>query len=504
MTIQLKVVNTAGGVTTVLDNMVSLEPLRDVLNQAGSLRFGLHNLDPALPSVTPIEDEVQVWRNGTFLAGGGWLVPVTQEATYEGTTDVTEFECRGLLWFFDRRYFGDADRRDYLSGIGTFETVADFMAWTAVGTTATRDTTKRVNGVAAAKLVQASAGTDTYLNKSVSITAGGVGALMTVAAWFFVQSTGWVGEASGGRGLFLQRSAGGVVQDFDFAELNNGEDDGVPLGVWQRREVTVQIPPNTTEDIEVRLYSPGGTIWWDEVTLTAMDSVSYYDSDQAAIADGIVVHAQDPAYGKNDLLIGRSTPPTGVTRDRHYQHAEHANIGRALAEFTTLDNGFDHSIELTSTMRTYTTHYPRKGTSRPALSWDEIVRVRWTPVEGEQAASSIVVLGDGDGPDREEGAAIDTTAFGGVTLEEVISAPTGTPIDGLDSKAAEELRIRTSAKRLQATLGPGLRVGSMATGDTFAGPATTHGGVDLAGTWRAVEVAHDLILDCLTVTAEAA
>lgn len=502
-TVELKVVDQQGAVVATLDNVVGCSPLTDVLNRAGGLSFALHNLDPQAALVEAIAKEVQVWRNGSLLADGGWVVPITPESRVDGHTDTVEFECRGLFWHLDRRFFGDADRRDYLDGAGLFEG-ASIAPFTATGTTASLDTTRKVNGAASAKLVQAAAGTDTYIARSVSIAAGGVGALMTVAGWFFASSTGWVGEASGGRGLFLQRSVGGVVQDFDFAELNNGEDEGVPLDVWQRREVEVHIPPNTTEDIEVRLYSPGGSIWWDEVTLTAMDSVSFYETDQATIADGIVVHAQDAAYGKSDLNIGRTTPATGITRDRHYQHAEHPNIGRSLAEFTTLDDGFDQSIALTPTMRTYTLHYPRKGTARAALSWDEIVRVRWVPVEGEQAANSIVVLGDGDGPDREEGAAVDTSAFGGVTLEEVIAAPTGTPIDGLDSKAAEELRVRTNARRLEVTLGPGLRVGSMAVGDTFDGPAAIPGRyTDLSGSWRVVQTALDLVSDCLSITAEA-
>lgn len=502
MTVELKVVDKAGTVAATLANVVSLSPLTDVLNRAGSLRFGLHNLDPQATAVQAIAKEVQVWRDGSFIAGGGWVVPITPESEVAGNTDVVEFECRGLLWYFDRRFFGDADRRNYIAN-GGMET-AGLASWTAVGTTATRDTAHRINGTYAAKLVQATAGTDTYLKQSVSITAGGVGALMTVAAWFYVSSTGYVGTASGGRGLFLQRSVSGVVADFDFATLDNGDGGDAVRDAWQRRKVTIQIPPNATQDVEVRLYSPGGSIWWDEVELVAMDSVSFYATDQAAIADGIVVHAQDAAYAKSNLNIGRSTPATGITRDRHYQHAEHAPIGQALAEFSGLDNGFDQSIQVDSVNRTYTVHYPRKGTSRSALAWSEVVKVRWVPVEGEQAANSIVVLGDGDGPDREEGAATDMTAYAGVTLEEVISADTGTPIDGLDSRAAEELRIRITAARLEVTLGPWLRFGAMNPGDTFAGPATVHGYMNLVGTWRAVQTAQDLVTGCLTITAEAA
>lgn len=509
MSVELKVVGhlgTSGPVYATLDadNLVRLDPLRSVLNKAGSLRFGLHNLDPLLSEVHAIEREVQVWLDGSLVAGDGWVVPITPEATIDGGTDVCEFECRGLQWYLDRRFIGDAERHDYLDGRGDFETALAFADWTIVGTTATRDNGHPTTGGWAAKLVQAAAGTDTYIALTVSITAPSVGAWMTVAGWFFAEAAGWVGEAAGKRGLFIGRKVAGNIVEFDFAELNTGQDEGVPLGERQRRKVGIQIPPNATEDIEIRLYSPGGTVWWDTVRLVAMDSLSFPDTDQATIGDAIVAHLQDAAYGKSDLLIGRDAPATGRKRTIHYQHAEHANGGRALSEFAELDDGYDSSIVIDPDSRTWTVHYPRKGTVRAAVAWSELVRVRWVPVEGEQAASSIVMMGDSDGPDREEGAYIDPLAYGGVTLEEVLSAEPSTDVDRLDGLAAEQGRIRATARRLEVTFGPGLRIGSLLVGDTFDGPAATHGEVDISGTWRVVETSLDLLTRCITASAEAA
>jgi hypothetical protein len=503
---EIHVVDQAGTRFVTLANVLNPSPLRNVLNHAGSFRFALHVEDAQATQVLAIEREVQVWRDGALLAGDGWLAVVTPEATIDAGTALVEFECRGLLWYFDRRFIGDADRTNYLgAGQGTFD--ANLTGWTATGTTATFDGTKRASGTGSAKLVTAAAGADAFLSRTVSVTGTGVGTLLTVAGWFFVDPTGYLGEAYGGRGLFLQRSVAGVVQDFDFATLANDDDGNVPTGSWQRREVTVHVPPSTTEDITVRLYGPGGTIWWDEVILVAMDAVSYYETDQATIAGGIALHLQDAFYGKSTLSIPTSTPATGVVRDAHYQHAEHMPGGRSMADFTTLDDGFDHSVETTATAtsgtRTYTTHYPRKGVLRSALSTDEIVRLRWVPVDGDQAANSVVVLGDGDGPDREEGSAIDTTAFGGVTLEKVISAPPGTLIDRLDEKAAEELRVSVNAARLEVTLGPGLRIGTLLPGDTISVPAVL-GYVDTTGTWRITETELDTVADSLSFKAEVA
>lgn len=499
MSVELKVVGhsgTAGTVYATLDDMVSLGPLRDVLNQAGSLRFGLHNLDPLLPEVKAIEREVQVWLDGSFVAGGGWLVPVAPEATIDGSNDVTEFECRGLLWYLDHRFVGRADRLNKVSN-ASFES-ATLPPWTATATTATVSTTAKITGTKSARLVQAAAGVDAYISQPVTIVAGGVGELVTLAGWFLVSATGWVGPALEDRGLFLSMTIGGVLRQVAVETI----DAETPRGAWQRREVTVWIPPTLTAVIDPRLYSPGGTIYWDEISLTLMESQSYYATDQASIGAGLVAHLQDAAYGKSALAIATSAATTGVVRDRHYQHADHANGGQALGEFANLSDGFDQSIELTATARTWTSFYPRKGTARTAVAWTELTRMRWVPVEGDQAASSIVTLGDGDGPDREEGYADDPTKFGGVTLEDVIVAEAGTPIDALDSRAGEELRVRSTAARLEITFGPGLRIGSMLTGDTFAGPATLHGAVDISGNWRVMETSLDLVIRCLTVSCE--
>lgn len=503
MSVELHVVGRTGKAGTthaILTDMVSMAPLRDVRGQAGSFRFGLHNLDPKLPQVRALEREVQVWQDGALLAGRGWVVPVTPESTIDGGRDVTEFDCRGLLWYFDRLVVGDADRRNYLVN-GSFGS-ATLDPWTRVGVTADRDTTRVVGpDPASAKLTQATAGTDTYLQQTVTITAPAVGALMTVAAWFYVNPSGFVGEAYGKRALFVQRSVGGVVKDFDVAGLDNGVGESPVLGTWQRRVVTIQIPPNATEQIQVRLYAPGGVIWWDEVVLVAMDSLSFLEVDQGLVADGLVVHAQAPAFGKVDLNIGRVIPTTGVKRTIHYQHADHASIGRSLADLTTLDNGYDHSIDTDDTNRSYVVHWPRKGTGRPAVAWSELVRVSLVPVDGTQAATAVIAPAEGSGPDREEGFARDPTLHGGLALEEVLP-PSSLPVGALDAKAAESLRLRSRASRFSLTFGPGLRVNSMFTGDTFDGPSTPHGGVNLSGRWRVSETSHDLVVNCLSVVAD--
>lgn len=478
-------------VCTLVD-AADIQPIRDVLNSFGSTGFTLHNFDPLAPQVEDLS-EVQVWRDGSHLWTG---VVVTSDSTWEPGRDQTSFEVRGLPWYLWRRLYGNADRTNYAAN-PEFE--SGTSSWTATGTTFTVNSTKRKTGTSSAHLQSAVVAADRYISQVVAIPANGVGNLVTLVGWFWIEPGTWTGGAYEERGLFLQRiDSLGVPQEFDFDAI----DDDTPRGAWQRAKTTVWLPPNVSETVQMRLYSPAATIRWDAVSLTLMESVSHYDTDQSAIAAASVVHAQDPVYGKSSLLIGTSTPATGVKRDRHYQHAEHGSIGGALTEFPSLDDGFDWSVETTGTTRTFTTHFPHKGTARSAFAESEFTKVRLV-FDGESAASSVVVGGDADGPDREEGEAVDTLAFDGLILEDWSKSPTGAEIDSLDARAAEKLRVLKNPQVLEATLAPGLRIGSWVPGDT-ATIVIDHGRLQVAGSWRCIETAIDPHTDQLSFKANPA
>lgn len=493
---QVRRTDMGGGEICTLADYLDLAPIEEVLNGYGSWSFRVHNLDPLAPFVVDL-GEVQVWRDGTHLATG---VVVQSESTYEASgdriVDETTFHVRGLPWYFSHRLFGDADRTNFCAN-------ADFevgtSSWTATGTTFSVDGIRKKLNSSSAKLVSSVVGADWYIEQSAAIPPNGVGNLITLAAWYYIEDGTWAGAALEERGLALYRvdAAGSVVQ-FEAASI----DQETPRGVWQRAEVTVQVPPNVAETVRWRLYSPACTIRWDAVTVTLMESVSYYDTDQATIAGAIVAHAQDLAYGKSSLNIGLSTLATGIKRDRHYQHAEHGSIASALMEFPALDDGTDWSIETTGGARSFTTHYPRKGTARAAFALAEFTRVAVT-FDGDSAATSVVIGGEGDGPDREEGGAIDATAFGGLILEEWSAGPAGADIDSLDGRAAERLRLAKNPRVLSATLAPGLRIGAWLPGDT-AVIAISHGRLVLAGTWRCVSTSLDPATDQLSFVANPA
>lgn len=475
---------------------VQLGPFGHELNRPGFASFTLHPKDALAPEVHVLEREVQIFRDETFA---GWFVP-TRRRRKRGRV---EFTCRGLSWFFDRRFVGKADRTNFLLN-PEFESATDLEDWTAVGTDATNPVgEQRILGAKSAKLENDAANEDSYLEQTVDVVGTGVGSLYTVAAYFYVVDAGWLGSALNKRGLTLSRELGGVIQNSGVFQI-----DGLtPRGSWQRAETTVWVPPDSAETLRVRLYSPGGTIYWDAVTLTLMESLSFGDEDVTDIVSALVAHLQDPAYGKSDLNIDTDPTDSGVVVPaRAYQFADHHNGGKILRSFTDQDAVCDITVEHPDlSTRLVTVHAPSKGSLRDDLPLDGIAftddeLVDWEEnFDGEAASSAITMLGDGDGPDREEGAATDPTAFGGTTLEEVLKAPPETPIDTLDAAAEEELRLRSNPAPLTLTF-RGDMVGVLATGDLIPVDLvdeTTH----IEGAYRAIKLTIDPEKD--TVTADA-
>lgn len=93
-------------------------------------------------------------------------------------------------------------------------------------------------------------------------------------------------------------------------------------------------------------------------------SLLYTSIDQLSIGWGLVSYAQNESVqAHRDLNISSAVfAPSGVPRSREYSRENHPMILDLLAEFPTLDNGFDFSIEYDETgNRWWTPYYPRRG-----------------------------------------------------------------------------------------------------------------------------------------------
>lgn len=474
---------------------VNIEPLRWVLNETGRTGFRMSKASSVYSALDLLDKEVQIFRDSDLMWCGPLVLGDTDSSTPEMRVDVPD-----LSWYFSRRQLSDA--RANLVTNPSFEGSPDLTGWTNTGdSTPTASTTRAVLGTKSLKLVQTAPGVDTFQYQQFAQDGGSIGTLVTVAAWVYIDNTSWGGPAYESRGLFLSGIESSVVRTTSNAEI----DDATPRGRWVRLETTIWVPPNESWTIEVRLYAPDADVWWDAVQAVRMESLSHYATDMGTIAGNIVDFIQNPTHGWDDLGITTSDVASGVLLDRHYQYADHIDAAQALAELEAM--GLDWSIEIDDSplLRQFTTAYP-KGTDRSgtvtfsmrsaANPTGNLSRYRLTK-DGGATATRITVLGEGDGPDREEGYARDTSSLGGVTLGDVITAPAGAPINALQAIADEHLSVSKRLVRILEVTGlPGnsTQITTCVVGDTVDVNIVDQG-ESITGDWRIVAKTLDPKMD---------
>ena len=492
----------------------------------GDLQFD-HNQPESWSFSLPVDDpkvslllderfrEIQYWRGDQLLAWG----PMVRPQVGLGRDDRVQVACRGAAWHLTRRYVGKADRTNYVTN-GSFElgpagwsigyssplepaanqTYTNFT-WSIVSdatiqpVTGTRslymrqtDPNTPLYGVSAAQFFEWTPPADSH-----------DGDTFTLVGYCYIPSSQWVGPKSGNGGLRLARFSttetvdiGGVAYPKPLQGAQQSITDDTPQDTWVRMAVELTVPtPGVTELVTVGIDCPNGGIYWDQVALYRNEALRWFAADQTSvIAKGLVEHSQDPTYDKNDVNIGTDCQPSGVVRDREYVFSEHPNIADAINDLTKLDNGFDWSMAYTPTERRFTTHFPSRGVRRPECSLElgrNVSSFDWT-FDGETAATSVISLGQGSSPGREEGVAVDTSGFsGGLILEDVFSAPPETPIDSLDNLAAERLAVARTPEVLVANIHPSSTdlIGVVGVGDVL--PVVIHrGGFDVSADYRVV------------------
>lgn len=388
--------------------------------------------------------EIQVWRDATLMFWG----PTVR---LEVDDDRARIQCADPRWYLTRRFFGRADRVNGLTN-GDFED--GLTGWgTAVGLTPVIDPTRAVQGTQSVRLIGTTEGHDTYLPQTYTHTQSHPqGDQLTIATHVWVPAADYQGDASNSLGLFvIRRNSVGVLLDIS-GDQNATITAATLKDQWVRLETTLDFVKEG-DTVEVRLYPPWGSANYDLVTLTLRESLSFVEQDMATIIRGIVGYAQGAYFdhGKSDLGVAVDVDPTGVTLSRTYEFSDHQNIDDELMVFTNRRGGVDYTFDAAA--RTLIVSHPHAGTVREdiALVWGaggNITKFRWS-YDRTQRADTAVVLGPGDGPDREEGGATATPA--GPTLEDVTVAPDGTEVGELDRAAAERLAITTHPEVLEVT-----------------------------------------------------
>lgn len=444
----------------IADPQITEQPTFE-LNSFGRMTFTLPSSNPDAARVGKYQEVTLVYR-GTVV---WWGLVISKEFDWpEGSPPRVTFRCADLLWYFHKRFVGKASRTNYALDPNFEADVGDplYLAWAVNGTvTFTRDGDRYKLHGRSAKVVSASAGEDWFIYEDIlGFTATGVGDLLTVSGWFFIEDDGsFVGPAIGQRGITLVAYDAGIPTQEPPAVIDiDGAIGGkTPRGSWQFGRATMWLPPDAVRDLQLRCYAIGGTIRYGAIQMVRMESLSSVSSatdftmDQAKLMELLVQHAQDTGLGKDDVNIDTDCPEVGVRIERHYQYVDHANILRALQEFPAMsgpDFWIDWAVPAPGSpwVRTFRTAIPR-GTARslaykigPGFAWTRSFRHL---DDGDAGISSITLLGFGDGPDREEYGIIDTSGTGGLIVEEIVAAPVSTDIDALAGVAETEFAARS-------------------------------------------------------------
>ena len=101
-----------------LENAVVEDAIEWSLNEPESFSFTLPTLDPQGFGISAPDQEVQVWRGDQLLIWGIIIRPMAK-------TDVIEYQCRGLGWYFTKRIVGRA--KTNLAPDGSFEAGAGWF-----------------------------------------------------------------------------------------------------------------------------------------------------------------------------------------------------------------------------------------------------------------------------------------------------------------------------------------------------------------------------------------
>ena len=484
-------------------------PVTWTLNGIGTFEFTLDIMDPKAVHVLAIDREVQVWRGNILL----WWGPITH---VQKTASTLSVQCGSLLWYFSRRYFGKADRDNLLQnggfeeGLAYWDVVQDAGGFGITNpgesTPFTVDTVTSPTLVGERALVMDASpdGHTNHVAQTISRTTDFVlGDLLTLVGWSYVPSSLYAG-------LNFNAEALAVVVDNGVDYLTRASTFFKPeaTDIWVRHEITL-VQPVGTFDLTADLGGVHGRTHWDEVRLVLMESLSTVGLEDMTswIVKEIIQYGQGRwvafNHGKTDLNIDPDCPPSGVLLDRTYQMADHAGLLESMLEFTQIEGGCDISEEITPTQRKIVTHYPEKGTYRRdlPLEYDGTLSEFSESFDGNVAANQVVIVGFGDGPDREEGGATTTSTFS-TSLELVEAAPTGTGVERLDELARERLRVVKNPSVLEVWTNPEKAsnlVGFLRTGDRHP-TWIDRGAAQVNGDYRIVAISLDPKADQMALT----
>jgi hypothetical protein len=447
-TYDIKIVDMRGTLVTDL-TLAEPDTITWTLNQPDEFSFhfpkgAYTNTDLGVLVAGGGVSEAQIYRNSILQTWG----PIIQ-ASGSGSDGKVTMHGSGVDWYLNRR-FVDGTITNLLTN-GDFESGASGWA-TANAVTVTSDTTQYQTGSKSIKLVS-TAGANAYIGQTVAPQPNGEGLLVILSGWHYIESfTGNINQSA--LGLYFEGVKDGHRQGLpNYYPI----DSGTPRNKWIKTPpIHLWVPPNESWQFNIRVYGVGGTIYWDDLKFVVMYSTStpgdssghFPPVDVGDIVRMLVSSVQDESRGKSNLRIGTHAHTVGIKQARSYQWVDHVQFDQAIREFIERDDGFDYYVDYTPTTRTFFQFSAKRGTDRHAsitlkfVSGDNTsncVDYQFDEDAG-QCITRQVMLGDDNGPDREQGDYADASNVAGIVLEDVRQAPQGSKVDSLQPFARERVR----------------------------------------------------------------
>lgn len=494
-------------------------PIRWVLNRPTTCTVELPILSSSLtPDAIVSEDgdtlnEIQVFRDGALV---GWFVPIG----IDEDPQLIRLTCADPLWLLSRRFVGELYDTNLLDNPSfNDDTSAPPSGWSNNGVD-TIETAFSYNAMDPPNVVAlecSTASVNKYLYQDFTIPQSTEQTVWMVSAYVWVDPLTPFVATDYEHGVVIARyNASNVIQDAWWARVNDSTDKLY----WTRLSAPLKVPPTDgTQYLRVWLGTAEGKIFYDAVRLVEVKRLAYQGQDQAVIAQGLVEHAQDTSIQKADLDIGTDCPGTGIFLNRLYPYAEHEQILQALIDLAEGADGFDFSMVVTETTKTFTTHYPQKGSASSVATFEWGVNIAdWSRSTSiDQAVGSGAMLGpgttdvDGRADDREHHWTADPLSHSGRRLEAVEMAPSRANLIELEDLAEELVDARKVPSVLELTVhrtdtddwAQRIVDGTLEVGDVVT-VVIDHGTVEVNATYRIVELVLDPETETITPVIEPA
>jgi hypothetical protein len=278
---------------------------------------------------------------------------------------------------------------------------------------------------------------------------------MVLSGWWFIPSTGNYAPNNQRMGLVLATLLEDATlprdyylpQDVAFTTL----DETSPRDELFYQECELEIPPGPEVLVHVAVAFPQGVSFIGGLDLQVDDGLLYNESP-TTIGAGLVMHAQDAAFDRDDVNIDWWANTVGDQQIREYEFRQHTNIGNAIGSLAR-EGWFDWWCSYVDGARVMNFQARRRGSYRPRA------KIRLTPTTGNVAdiqrrrtsgATTVVAQTRSNG-DHEHAARDD----GAITLEEIFVADREPRDFDLSALAAERLKLTTRPEILVVDSNPG-------------------------------------------------